>query len=227
MNPLMMMWKSRLRLLISWKEGKKTRAGKLERKGKGAEGKAVETPRAGEKHRGSDPDDSATLTEMMRKKALEDKKWKLDEQAAAMRASKKARLQKETPPAPSESEIDMVFLVETVAIFWRRYMLLLLLQVVFEYYGCLMAGVQSSKAPRKINISKITPPSSPPSRTIELSPPCDDLGEKKKQDDVNAEHVGEGGGDGAGGAGGHVVGGPGGDGQDKGIDTEAESSEAT
>ncbi|KAJ0586267.1 hypothetical protein HanHA89_Chr05g0209891 [Helianthus annuus] len=44
---------------------------------------------------------------MMRKKALEEKKRKLDEQAAAMLASKKARLQKETPPAPSESEIDL------------------------------------------------------------------------------------------------------------------------
>ncbi|KAJ0482439.1 hypothetical protein HanPSC8_Chr13g0579201 [Helianthus annuus] len=44
---------------------------------------------------------------MMRKKALEDKKCKLDEQAAAMLAAKKARLQKETPPAPSESDIDM------------------------------------------------------------------------------------------------------------------------
>ncbi|KAJ0450592.1 hypothetical protein HanHA300_Chr15g0558011 [Helianthus annuus] len=43
---------------------------------------------------------------MMRKKALEDKKRKLDEQAAAVLASKKARLQKEAPPAPSESEID-------------------------------------------------------------------------------------------------------------------------
>ncbi|KAJ0866001.1 hypothetical protein HanRHA438_Chr12g0546821 [Helianthus annuus] len=108
---------------------KKTKAGKPERKEKRAEGKATESPRkrpstlpildyvvvsdklsglgAGEKHRGSDPDDSATLTEMMRKKALEDKKRKLDEKAAVMLASKRARLQKEAPTAPSESEIDM------------------------------------------------------------------------------------------------------------------------
>ncbi|KAM0044639.1 hypothetical protein Hdeb2414_s0010g00355631 [Helianthus debilis subsp. tardiflorus] len=59
------------------------------------------------KTRGSDPDDCATLTELMKKKALEDKKRKLDEQAAALLASKKAKLQKETPLAPSESEIDM------------------------------------------------------------------------------------------------------------------------
>ncbi|KAM0035798.1 hypothetical protein Hdeb2414_s0015g00450771 [Helianthus debilis subsp. tardiflorus] len=86
---------------------KKTRAGASERKDKGVEVKAADTSRAGEKPRGSDPEDRSTLTEMMRKKALEDKKRKLDEQAAAMLAAKKARLHKEAPPAPSESEIDM------------------------------------------------------------------------------------------------------------------------
>ncbi|KAM0014243.1 hypothetical protein Hdeb2414_s0037g00733541 [Helianthus debilis subsp. tardiflorus] len=59
------------------------------------------------KHGGSDPDDHATLTDFMKKKALEEKKRKLDEQAAALLASKKAKLQKGAPPAPSESEIDM------------------------------------------------------------------------------------------------------------------------
>ncbi|KAJ0430840.1 hypothetical protein HanHA300_Chr17g0673651 [Helianthus annuus] len=43
----------------------------------------------------------------MKKKALEDKKRKLDEQVAALLASKKAKLQKDAPPAPSESDIDM------------------------------------------------------------------------------------------------------------------------
>ncbi|KAJ0489245.1 hypothetical protein HanHA300_Chr12g0441841 [Helianthus annuus] len=62
---------------------------------------------AGEKPRGSDPEDRATLSEHMRKKALEDKKRKLDELAAALLASKKAKLHKEAHPAPSESEIDM------------------------------------------------------------------------------------------------------------------------
>ncbi|MFS7922709.1 hypothetical protein Hanom_Chr03g00252191 [Helianthus anomalus] len=41
----------------------------------------------------------------MKKKALEDKKKKLDEQVAAALAAKKAKLQKKAPPAPSESEI--------------------------------------------------------------------------------------------------------------------------
>ncbi|KAM0061408.1 hypothetical protein Hdeb2414_s0004g00135641 [Helianthus debilis subsp. tardiflorus] len=87
---------------------KKTKAGASERREKRVEGKAADTPRkrpstlhvldyvvvsdtlsglgAGEKPRGSDPDDRSTLMEMMKKKALEDKKRKLDEQAAALLA---------------------------------------------------------------------------------------------------------------------------------------------
>ncbi|KAF5797398.1 hypothetical protein HanRHA438_Chr07g0290811 [Helianthus annuus] len=61
----------------------------------------------GEKSRESDSDDRATLTEHMKKKSLEDKKRKLDEQAASIHAAKKAKLHKEAFPAPSESEIDM------------------------------------------------------------------------------------------------------------------------
>ncbi|KAF5773632.1 hypothetical protein HanXRQr2_Chr13g0590731 [Helianthus annuus] len=44
---------------------------------------------------------------MKKRKTLEVKKRELDEQAAAALAAKKSNLQKETPPAPSESEIDM------------------------------------------------------------------------------------------------------------------------
>ncbi|MFS7973539.1 hypothetical protein Hanom_Chr09g00857721 [Helianthus anomalus] len=54
---------------------------------------------------------------------------------------------------------------------------------------------------------------------FEFSPPHDDLGEKNKQDDVEVEQLGEGGAGYAGGAGG--------DGRGKGVETEAESSEAT
>ncbi|KAJ0670954.1 hypothetical protein HanOQP8_Chr13g0480321 [Helianthus annuus] len=108
---------------------KKTKAGASERKEKGVEDKAADTSRkrpstlpvldyvvvsdtlsglgAGEKPRGSDPHDRSTLTEMMKKKALEDKKRKLGEQPAALLALKKAKLQKEVPLAPSESDIDM------------------------------------------------------------------------------------------------------------------------
>ncbi|KAJ0463881.1 hypothetical protein HanHA300_Chr14g0520701 [Helianthus annuus] len=98
---------------------------------------------------------------------------------------------------------------------WRRYSLPLLLQV--KYFDC----VKSSRPPRRVDVSKITPPTSPPSRTIDLSPPHDDRG-KKKEGEVATERVGEGGGDAAGGDGGDTAGG---DGRGKGADTTVESSQ--
>ncbi|KAM0049539.1 hypothetical protein Hdeb2414_s0008g00287111 [Helianthus debilis subsp. tardiflorus] len=95
-----------------------------------------------------------------------------------------------------------------------------LLEAIFIASGS--RGVKSGKGPRKIDISKITPPASPPSRTFDLSSPRNDLGEKRKQGDVEVEHVGEGGAGDAGGAGD-----VGGDGRGKGIETKAELSEAT
>ncbi|KAJ0502479.1 hypothetical protein HanHA300_Chr11g0413401 [Helianthus annuus] len=44
---------------------------------------------------------------MKKRKVLDDKKKELDDRAAAALAAKRAKLQKENPPAPSESEIDM------------------------------------------------------------------------------------------------------------------------
>ncbi|KAM0014724.1 hypothetical protein Hdeb2414_s0034g00727011 [Helianthus debilis subsp. tardiflorus] len=112
--------------LESWKKARTDKSGRREGK---TEGKAAGSSRkqpstlpcldyvvvsdtlsglgAGERSRESDPDDSATLTEHMRKKALEDHKRRLDEQSAAHFAAKKAKLHKEAPPAPSESEIDL------------------------------------------------------------------------------------------------------------------------
>ncbi|KAJ0749642.1 hypothetical protein HanLR1_Chr05g0172401 [Helianthus annuus] len=108
-----------------------------------------------------DPEDDETLTEIFKKnKVLDDKKKELDEQAAAALAAKRAKLQKETPPAPSESEIDMgVFSAKRGN----------LLEEIYVASGS--RGVKSGKGPRKIDISKITPPASPPSKTFELSPP--------------------------------------------------------
>ncbi|MFS7998992.1 hypothetical protein Hanom_Chr12g01160671 [Helianthus anomalus] len=209
---------------------RKKQLDKSEGKEKRAEEKATETPRkrpsilpfldyvvvsdtlsslgAGKKRGGSNPDDSATLTEMMKKKALEDKKRKLDEQTAAMLASKRAKLQKETSPAPSESEIGLeVFTVKHGN----------LLEKIFVASGS--RGSEPGKTSRKIDISKITPPSSPPSRTFGLSTPLEDPVEKDKQVHVEVEQIGEGGVDAAGGVGG--------DGRGKGADSEAESSEAT
>ncbi|KAJ0509471.1 hypothetical protein HanPI659440_Chr11g0422111 [Helianthus annuus] len=55
-----------------------------------------------------DPEDDETLTEILKKKkVLDNKKKELDEQAAVALAAKRAQIQKETPPAPLESEIDM------------------------------------------------------------------------------------------------------------------------
>ncbi|KAJ0716078.1 hypothetical protein HanPI659440_Chr13g0508711 [Helianthus annuus] len=68
-----------------------------------------------------------------------------------------------------------------------------------------------------VDISKITPLTSPPSRTFGLSPPHADPGEKRKEDDVQVEKVGDGGSAGVGG----------GDGRGGGVDTEVESSVAT
>ncbi|KAM0056541.1 hypothetical protein Hdeb2414_s0006g00219561 [Helianthus debilis subsp. tardiflorus] len=63
---------------------------------------------AGKKHAERDLDDDTTLMEIMEKKrVLEEKKRELVEQATAALATKKSKLQKETPPAPSESEIDL------------------------------------------------------------------------------------------------------------------------
>ncbi|KAJ0540042.1 hypothetical protein HanHA300_Chr08g0293681 [Helianthus annuus] len=163
---------------------------------------------AGEKTRESDPDDRATLTEHMRKKALEDKKRKLDEQSAALLDAKKAKLHKKAPPAPSESEIDMgVFSGGRGN----------LLEEIFA--ASAPPEVKSGKKPRKLDISQITPPTSPPSRTIGLTPPWDDSEKQKKEDEAAVGNVGEGGGD--------TAGGVGVDDRGKGIETEVESSEAT
>ncbi|KAJ0771250.1 hypothetical protein HanPI659440_Chr07g0266901 [Helianthus annuus] len=91
---------------------------------------------------------------------LDDKKKELDEQAAAALAAKRAKLQKENPPVPSESEIDMgVFSAKRGN----------LLEEIYIASGS--RGAKSGKAPRKIDISKITPPAFPPSRTFDLSTP--------------------------------------------------------
>ncbi|KAM0021472.1 hypothetical protein Hdeb2414_s0024g00651391 [Helianthus debilis subsp. tardiflorus] len=166
---------------------------------------------AGSKRTARDLEDEENLSEITKKrKTLEDKKSELDEQAAAALAAKKSKLQKETPLAPSESKIDMGVLSA------KRGNLLDKICVASA-----PQGVKSGKTSCKIDISKITPPTSPPSRTFGLSSPPEDLGEKEKQVHVEVEQVGEGGGDGAG------AGDAGGDGRGKGVDTKAESNEAT
>ncbi|KAM0061697.1 hypothetical protein Hdeb2414_s0004g00139191 [Helianthus debilis subsp. tardiflorus] len=178
---------------------------------------------------------------MEKKSVLEEKKKELDEQAAATLAVKKSKLQKETPPAPSESEVDFgVFsakhgnLLEKIFVASGSHgtkfcicilfftSLLCLFLFFFSIMIVFVTGVKSGKAPRKVDISKITPPTSPPSRTFGLSPPHVDRG-KRKEDDVKVVQVGEGGGDagGAGDVGASAAGGGG------GVAVVEESSEAT
>ncbi|KAJ0591910.1 hypothetical protein HanHA300_Chr03g0078771 [Helianthus annuus] len=169
---------------------------------------------AGDKHAARDPDDDATLTEIVkRKKGLEDKKRELDEQATAALAEKKSRSQKETTAAPSESEVDLgVFSAKS-----RN-----LLEKIYKSASG-SRGVKSGNSAPNVVISKITLPTSPPSRIFDLSPPHADLG-KRKEDDVEVEQVEEGGA----GDGGRGGGGDGGDGGRGGsADIEVESSEIT
>ncbi|KAJ0715807.1 hypothetical protein HanPI659440_Chr13g0505631 [Helianthus annuus] len=190
----------------------------------------------GFKRQSRDPDDDSTLTEMMKKrKMLEDKKRELDVQAAAALAEKKAKLQKETIAAPSESEIDLgVFSEKTGNRLEKIFKLTsaprgttFLSCICFMYcstsFDCLCFIAAASKPGRsrsKIDIYKITPPASPPSKPLDLSPPRPDLKGKGKEDDVEVEQtekVVE-----------NVVVGAGRDEvHAEGVETECESSEAT
>ncbi|KAM0062302.1 hypothetical protein Hdeb2414_s0004g00146531 [Helianthus debilis subsp. tardiflorus] len=163
---------------------------------------------AGDKRAERDLDDDATLTEIMKKKkVLEDKKKELDEQVAVVLAAKKSKLQKETPPAPSDSKTDL-------GVFSSKHGNLL--EKIYAASGS--RGLKPGRGTRKVDISKITPPTSPPSRTFGLSPPHADPG-KRKEDDVEVEQVGEGGAGASAGGDGAAVGG-------RGDDVEEESSEA-
>ncbi|KAM0006392.1 hypothetical protein Hdeb2414_s0175g00823561 [Helianthus debilis subsp. tardiflorus] len=115
------------------------------------------------------------------------------------------------PPQPLQNlKLTSVCSVVAGGTCWRRYMLPLLLVLVM---------LKTSKKTRPVDISQITPPTSPPSRTIGLTPPRDDV-------EVNVGG-GEGldGGDATGGgeATAHVAGGD----KGKGVELEVESSETT
>ncbi|KAJ0602150.1 hypothetical protein HanIR_Chr03g0136471 [Helianthus annuus] len=84
-----------------------------------------------------------------------------------------------------------------------------------------MTAVKIGRKPRVVDISQITPPTSPPSRTVGLTPPRDDVEADKRGGEGATEDVGEGGGDAG------VVGGDGGADKGKGVEVEVESSETT
>ncbi|KAF5789437.1 hypothetical protein HanXRQr2_Chr09g0371221 [Helianthus annuus] len=215
---------------------KKARTDRSGRRGEGAEGGAAGSSRKrpsilsyldyvvvsdtlsglgpGEVRQESDPDDRATLTEHMKKKSLDDHKRRLDEQAAALLAAKRAKLQKEAPPAPSESEVDLGVFSGGRG------------NLLEEIYAASAPRpvLKTGKKPRPVDISQITPPTSPPSRTAGLTPSRDDV-------EVNVEGGETGGGGGAEGGGdvggnetaGNVAAGD----KGKGIELDVESSETT
>ncbi|KAJ0680761.1 hypothetical protein HanPI659440_Chr16g0627981 [Helianthus annuus] len=127
-----------------------------------------------------DHNDDAMLTEIMKKrKALEDKKKELDAQVTAAMAKKKSKLQKETAAAPSESEVDLGVFSAKVGN---------LLEKMFKSaFGS--RAPKSGRSTRKIDISKITPPTSPPPRPLDLSPPHPDPKGKGKEDEVEADQT--------------------------------------
>ncbi|KAJ0703892.1 hypothetical protein HanPI659440_Chr14g0556521 [Helianthus annuus] len=159
-----------------------------------------------------DPDDDATLTELVKKrKILEDKKRELDAQAAAALSQKKSKLMKESTAAPSESEIDFGVFSEKTG---NR------LEKIFKSSFTPRASSKSVRSGRKIDISKITPPASPPSKPLDLSPPRPDPKGKGKEDDVEVDQTEKVVENVAAGAGRDEV-------HAEGVETEVESSEAT
>ncbi|MFS7983975.1 hypothetical protein Hanom_Chr11g00981031 [Helianthus anomalus] len=164
---------------------------------------------AGDKRIERDPDDDATLMEIMKKKkALEDKKKELDAHAAVALVEKKSKLQKDTATAPSESEIYLgVFSLKASNLLEKMYN---------SASGSRVP--KSGKSTRKVDIYQITPPTSPPSRPFDLSPPhLDSRGKEKEDEFEQARNVAEDVAAGAEGGGAYVV----------GVATEVDSSEAT
>ncbi|MFS7953338.1 hypothetical protein Hanom_Chr07g00617341 [Helianthus anomalus] len=135
----------------------------------------------GVKRKSRDPEDGSNLKEMMKKrKMLEDKNLELDAQAAAALAEKKSKFQKETISAPLESEIDLGVFSEKTR---NR------LENIFKSASVPRASSKSTHSGSRIDISKITPPASPPSKHLDLSPPRPDPKGKWKDDDVEVQQT--------------------------------------
>ncbi|KAF5773998.1 hypothetical protein HanXRQr2_Chr13g0595181 [Helianthus annuus] len=139
---------------------------------------------AGVKRSAPDPDDDITFTEMLAKKqrVLEDKKRELDAQAAVVLSEKKLKFTGEIV-APSESEVDLGFLARNLIIFLRRYSR----HPSPLDDNCLSFTAASAKSTRsgvKVDISKITPPTSPPPVPFDVSPPYPDPKGKGKEGNV-------------------------------------------
>ncbi|KAL9996754.1 hypothetical protein Hdeb2414_s0005g00156541 [Helianthus debilis subsp. tardiflorus] len=119
--------------------------------------------------------------------------------------------------APRKRPSNFSFLDYVLAICWRKCSSLVLVPELLVKLWYYVTTPKSGKGTRGVDISQITPPESPPSRTFDLSPPRSDLKGKGKEDDVEVEPVGI-----------DVTAGAGG-GEDfvEGDETNVESSEAT
>ncbi|MFS7999140.1 hypothetical protein Hanom_Chr12g01162501 [Helianthus anomalus] len=108
---------------------------------------------AGVKRSAPDPDDTSMLTKMMAKKQkiLADKKRELDEQAALAISEKKLKMMGETV-APSESKVDLG-------------------DNSLSFFAASDKSTRPFSKGLKINISDITPPTSPPPVPFGVSPP--------------------------------------------------------
>ncbi|MFS7978181.1 hypothetical protein Hanom_Chr10g00912561 [Helianthus anomalus] len=207
---------------------RKKKLEKSEGKEKRAEEKATETPRkcpstlhfldyvvvsdtlyglgTREKRGGHDPDDSATLTEMMKKKSLEDKKRKLSRQLLCW-CRKERNSRRKLLLLLRNQRLIWKFLLQNMGTCWKKYSWLLV--PVLSQVSLLARLIF-----RKLLL--------PPLRLLELLVcplPLRIWVRRSNKFMWKLNKIGEGGGDGAGGAGD--------DGRGKGVDTKAESSEAT
>ncbi|KAM0051424.1 hypothetical protein Hdeb2414_s0007g00236331 [Helianthus debilis subsp. tardiflorus] len=160
---------------------RKTKADRSEGEEKRAEEKTTETPRkrpstlpaldyivvsdtlsglgTGEKHHGSDPDDNATLTEMIsEKKLLKIKSGSFTSRLLLCLHLRKANFKRRLLLHPRNLRLTWVFLVPRRVIFWRQYMLRPLLRVVVMAQVVLKVGIKVLK-PRQ---SPVRPPNARP-----------------------------------------------------------------
>ncbi|KAJ0692917.1 hypothetical protein HanPI659440_Chr15g0591321 [Helianthus annuus] len=133
---------------------------------------------------------------------METRKKRKEERTEGKTAEEPVADHLESTTAPSESEIDLgVFSKKTgnrlekiIQVFFCTMRCDLFHCMYFEScptsFDCLCFVTASSKSARsgpKIGISKITPPASPPSKPLDLSPPRPDPKGKGKEDDVEVD----------------------------------------
>ncbi|KAM0002478.1 hypothetical protein Hdeb2414_s0008g00275201 [Helianthus debilis subsp. tardiflorus] len=117
---------------------------------------------------------------MKKRKLLEDKNESLMRKRQLRYLRKKLKFMKESTAAPSKSEIDLgVFSKKTGNH----------LEKIFKSASAPFSSSKSAHSGPKIDILKITPPASPPSKPLDLSPPHPDPKGEGKEDDVKVDRT--------------------------------------